>query len=64
MVEIVEGMNSIAPPTEFEKHLKPPFRLSCQALVAAADQALYQAKRTGRNRRIWRSRFRDWENLP
>jgi len=36
-VEIVEGMDSIAPPTEFEKHLKPPFRLSCQALVAAGE---------------------------
>jgi len=37
MVEIAEGMDCLAPPTEFEKHLQPPFRLSCQALVAAAE---------------------------
>jgi uncharacterized 2Fe-2S/4Fe-4S cluster protein (DUF4445 family) len=37
MVEIAEGMDCLAPPTDFEKHLKPPFRLSCQALVRARE---------------------------
>jgi uncharacterized 2Fe-2S/4Fe-4S cluster protein (DUF4445 family) len=35
MVEIAEGAQLLAPPTSFEQHLKPPFRLSCQAGVAA-----------------------------
>ena len=37
MVEIVEGMECLAPPTPYEQHLKAPFRLSCQASVAADD---------------------------
>ena len=35
MVEVVEGMDCLGPPTAFEQHLKPPFRLSCQAAIAS-----------------------------
>jgi uncharacterized 2Fe-2S/4Fe-4S cluster protein (DUF4445 family) len=35
MVEVAEGMGLLAPPTSFEQHLKPPFRLSCQATVTS-----------------------------
>jgi uncharacterized 2Fe-2S/4Fe-4S cluster protein (DUF4445 family) len=35
MVEIVDGTDRLAPPTPFEQHLNPPFRLSCQAAVTA-----------------------------
>jgi len=37
MVEIVEGMDLLSARTEAEQHLKNPFRLSCQAMVAAAE---------------------------
>lgn len=37
MVEIVEGMDRLSPRTQAEQHLKNPFRLSCQATVAAAE---------------------------
>jgi uncharacterized 2Fe-2S/4Fe-4S cluster protein (DUF4445 family) len=35
VVEIAEGADLLTPPTAAEKHLKPPFRLSCQSVVAA-----------------------------
>lgn len=37
IVEIVEGMELLSPPTPPEKHLTGRFRLSCQAHVAAAS---------------------------
>jgi uncharacterized 2Fe-2S/4Fe-4S cluster protein (DUF4445 family) len=36
MVEVVEGMEILSPPTEAECHLKGNFRLSCQTLVAGS----------------------------
>jgi uncharacterized 2Fe-2S/4Fe-4S cluster protein (DUF4445 family) len=35
VVEIAEGLPLLSPPTAAESHLKPPFRLSCQAALAA-----------------------------
>ena len=35
VVEIVEGADLLTPPTPAEKHLTPPFRLSCQSVVVA-----------------------------
>jgi uncharacterized 2Fe-2S/4Fe-4S cluster protein (DUF4445 family) len=35
VVEIAEGAALLSPPTPAERHLRPPFRLSCQAHVAA-----------------------------
>src|SRR4051812_28670678 len=37
IVEIVEGGDRLLPPTAPEGHLKPPFRLSCQAGVDDGD---------------------------
>jgi uncharacterized 2Fe-2S/4Fe-4S cluster protein (DUF4445 family) len=37
MVEIVEGMEALSPPTAPEQHLKGNFRLSCQAYVTGAN---------------------------
>ena len=37
MVEIVEGMELLTPPTEHEEHLKDRFRLSCRTHVLAGD---------------------------
>lgn len=36
MVEVVEGMDLLSPRTGPEQHLKDPFRLSCQTVVAGA----------------------------
>jgi ferredoxin len=35
VVEIAEGLPLLSPPTAAESHLKAPFRLSCQAALAA-----------------------------
>jgi uncharacterized 2Fe-2S/4Fe-4S cluster protein (DUF4445 family) len=35
VVEVAEGMGLLSTPTAFEAHLRPPFRLSCQALLLA-----------------------------
>lgn len=35
VVEIAEGINFLSAPTEFERHLKGSFRLSCQCKIAA-----------------------------
>jgi uncharacterized 2Fe-2S/4Fe-4S cluster protein (DUF4445 family) len=40
MVEIVEGMSALSPPTEPERHLKGNFRLSCQSFVTAEKGAV------------------------
>jgi uncharacterized 2Fe-2S/4Fe-4S cluster protein (DUF4445 family) len=37
VIEIAEGLGLLSPPTPAEAHLKPPFRLSCQASLAASD---------------------------
>jgi uncharacterized 2Fe-2S/4Fe-4S cluster protein (DUF4445 family) len=37
MVEIVEGMETLSPIAEAERHLKGDFRLSCQTFVTAAS---------------------------
>lgn len=37
MVEVVEGMELLSPPTEPEKHLTGRFRLSCQTYIAGAS---------------------------
>jgi len=37
VVEIAEGMECLSPPTQFENHLAGNFRLSCQALISAAE---------------------------
>ena len=37
MVEVVEGMSSLSPIAELERHLKGNFRLSCQTRMAAAE---------------------------
>jgi uncharacterized 2Fe-2S/4Fe-4S cluster protein (DUF4445 family) len=37
VVEIAEGFDLLSPPTPAEKHLKSPFRLSCQTSLAADD---------------------------
>jgi uncharacterized 2Fe-2S/4Fe-4S cluster protein (DUF4445 family) len=37
MVEVVEGIERLSPPTEQEQHLSGPFRLSCQCRVAAEE---------------------------
>ena len=37
VVEIAEGLDLLSPPTPAEKHLKSPFRLSCQTSLAADD---------------------------
>src|SRR4051794_21011894 len=37
IVEVVEGMVLLSPPTEHEEHLKDRFRLSCQCFVTADD---------------------------
>src|ERR1700683_2319772 len=33
LMEIVQGMQFLSDPVDEEKHLKPPFRLSCRARV-------------------------------
>ncbi len=38
IVEITAGADALSPPTWHERHLKPPFRLSCQARVASVAQ--------------------------
>jgi uncharacterized 2Fe-2S/4Fe-4S cluster protein (DUF4445 family) len=35
VVEVSDGIELLTPPTAFEAHLKPPFRLSCQCSLAA-----------------------------
>ncbi len=40
VVEVVEGLDLLTPPTPFEAHLKPPFRLSCQSSLAGDAGAL------------------------
>lgn len=40
IVELVEGAALLTPPSEEERHLKPPFRLACCARVAAEDGAI------------------------
>ncbi|HKE22366.1 MAG TPA: ASKHA domain-containing protein [Bryobacteraceae bacterium] len=51
VVEIAEGADCLLPPTLFEQHLKPPFRLSCQSVVAAEDgQIRCHTMRRGRLR--------------
>lgn len=37
VVEIVEGLSLLSAPTPSESHLKAPFRLSCQCVIAAED---------------------------
>jgi uncharacterized 2Fe-2S/4Fe-4S cluster protein (DUF4445 family) len=37
VVEVTGGIETLSPPTPAEAHLKPPFRLSCQASVAATE---------------------------
>ena len=37
VIEIAEGADLLSPPTPAEKHLKQPFRLSCQTAVVADD---------------------------
>ncbi len=37
VIEIAEGLDLLSPPTPAEKHLKSPFRLSCQASLVADD---------------------------
>ena len=37
MVEVVEGMSSLSPIAELERHLKGNFRLSCQTRMTAAE---------------------------
>ena len=37
VIEIAEGSHILSPPTPAEKHLKSPFRLSCQTSLAADD---------------------------
>jgi uncharacterized 2Fe-2S/4Fe-4S cluster protein (DUF4445 family) len=37
VIEIAEGLDRLTPPTAAEKHLKSPFRLSCQASLAVDD---------------------------
>jgi uncharacterized 2Fe-2S/4Fe-4S cluster protein (DUF4445 family) len=37
IVEVAEGMNLLAPPTDAEEHLKGNFRLSCQCVITADD---------------------------
>jgi uncharacterized 2Fe-2S/4Fe-4S cluster protein (DUF4445 family) len=37
VVEIAEGLNLLSPPTPAERHLKGPFRLSCQASLVTDD---------------------------
>ncbi|HET7221233.1 MAG TPA: ASKHA domain-containing protein [Vicinamibacterales bacterium] len=37
VIEIAEGLDLLSPPTPAEAHLKAPFRLSCQASLAADD---------------------------
>ncbi|HEX4796794.1 MAG TPA: ASKHA domain-containing protein [Humisphaera sp.] len=51
VVEIVEGINCLSPPTELEKHLKGSFRLSCQCrLVAASGVVRCHTMRRGQMR--------------
>ena len=37
VVEVAEGMECLSPATQFESHLTGKFRLSCQALISAAE---------------------------
>lgn len=37
MVEVVEGMDALSPPTDAERHLKGKFRLSCRTTVTASS---------------------------
>jgi len=37
VIEIAEGSDLLSPPTPAEKHLKSPFRLSCQTTLTADD---------------------------
>ena len=51
VVEVAEGLDLLSPPTPFESHLEPPFRLSCQSsLVADAGVLRCHTMRRGRIR--------------
>lgn len=51
MVEVVEGMNTLSPLADPERHLKGNFRLSCQSYVTAASGHLRcQTMRRGQMR--------------
>src|ERR1700728_2564568 len=51
LVEIVQGMDRLSPPTPHEEHLKGNFRLSCRAhVVADAGEIRCQIMRRGRRR--------------
>jgi uncharacterized 2Fe-2S/4Fe-4S cluster protein (DUF4445 family) len=51
VVEVQSGMDLLTPPTTFESHLRPPFRLSCQAVVRAdAGTVACHTMRRGRMR--------------
>jgi uncharacterized 2Fe-2S/4Fe-4S cluster protein (DUF4445 family) len=51
VVEVAEGMTLLSPPTRAEAHLRPPFRLSCQAAIAAPGGMLrFHTMRRGRLR--------------
>ncbi|HUA58166.1 MAG TPA: ASKHA domain-containing protein [Verrucomicrobiae bacterium] len=47
MVELAEGMDSISPPGELERHLKGAFRLSCRAQVTGAGPIRCHTMRRG-----------------
>ena len=50
IVEIVEGMESLNPRTEAERHLRGNFRLSCQAIVEAPGLVRCHTMRRGHMR--------------
>ncbi len=47
MVEVAEGMDSISPPGELERHLNGNFRLSCRAQVSGAGPIRCHTMRRG-----------------
>src|SRR5262245_52881779 len=48
VVEVTEGMALLSPPTSYERHLREPFRLSCQArLTGDSGDVLCQTMRRG-----------------
>jgi len=51
LVEVTSGAHLLSPPTDRERHLAPPFRLSCQARITAESGDVHcQTMRRGRLR--------------
>ena len=45
IVEVTAGADALSPPTWHERHLKPPFRLSCQARIEDASVSCHTMRR-------------------